>query len=35
MKRAILVTYVYPHGRITACNGALDVSPVTPQPRFH
>jgi hypothetical protein len=30
-----VVTYAYPHGSIFACNGSLNVSPVTPQPRYH
>lgn len=30
-----VVTYAYPHASIFACNGALNVSPVTPQPRYH
>jgi hypothetical protein len=30
-----VVTYAYPHASIFACNGALNVSPVTSQPRYH
>lgn len=30
-----VVTYAYPHGSILACNGALNVSPVTGRPRYH
>lgn len=30
-----VVTFAYPHASITPCNGALNVSPVTPQPRYH